>query len=130
MPHGAHVETIEGQQTLVVENKPPLQGKLPALLDALSHVTYRADIRPGGASTACQLRDHRFQRFREGRHVGLDGVVRDLSLQMCADCGAVCVRDTSIDRLPGLPTGRRGPARKDHVLGWYSGARPNSREYR
>lgn len=130
MPYGAHTQVIEGQQTLVVPRKPPLQPKLDGLLGALTAVTYRADFRPTGAAASCQLRDHRFARFREGRHVGLDGVVRDLALQMCRDCGAVCVRDTSIDRLPGLPIGRSGPARRDLVLGWYSGARPNSREYR
>lgn len=124
------ISNIEGQRTLVVERTPPLQPKLPGLLDALSLVTYRADILPSGAATSCQRRDHRFARFREGRHVGLDGVVRDLALQMCQDCGAVVVRDTSLDRLPGLPTGRSGPARRDLVLGWYSGARPNSRQYR
>ena len=123
-------EVIEGQRTLVVESRPPLPRKMPDLLSAMTGVTYRADFALGGARAACEMRLHRFQRFREGRHVGHDGIVRDLALQMCADCGAVCVRDQSIDRLPGLPTGRRGAARKDHVIGWYSGARRNGREYR
>lgn len=129
MPHGAHFETIEGQRTLVVERNPPLQPKLDQLLGALYGLTFREDIRPGGTSAACDARDHRFLRFREGRHLGLDGVVRDLRLLMCADCGAVCVRDISFDRLPGLSTGRRGPIRKDHVLGWYTGARRKGRQY-
>lgn len=124
------LQTIEGQKTLVVERRPPLQPKLDGLLGALTHVTARVDITPGGTSVACELRDHRFRLFREGRHVGLDGVVRDLRLQMCADCGAVCVRDISFDRLPGLPTGRGGPRRRDDVLGWYSGKRRAAREYR
>lgn len=123
-------QVIEGQRTLVVETRPPLPRKMPDLLSALAGVTFTADIRPRGASTYCVQRQHRFARFREGRHLGLDGIARDLRLEMCVDCGAVCVRDISVDRLAGLPIGRRGPARKDHVLGWYSGARRNRREYR
>ena len=65
-----------------------------------------------------------------------------LSLQMCEDCGAVVVRDVS----PHAPLGAK-PARlintvtgetrvapavgnRDLVIGWYSGARRNGREYR
>jgi hypothetical protein len=126
----SRVATIEGQRTFVVERRPPLQPKLDGLIGALVPTTYRADFGLTGAALSCSLRDHRFRRFREGRHVGLDGVVRDLALQMCTDCGAVCVRDVSFDRLPGLRIGRGGPRRRDLVLGWYSGARPNQREYR
>ena len=130
MPHGAHIETIEGRETLVVERTPPIPPKLDRLLSELYEVRLRADIRPTGTSVQCEtLRTHRFRDFREGRHFGSDGVIRDLRLQMCQDCGAVCVRDVSYDRLPGLSTGRRGPLRKDHVLGWYTGARRNHREY-
>ena len=124
-------QTIEGQQTLVVERKPPLPAKLDQLLAAMFGVTVRNDVRPTGASTACETwRTHRFSVLREGRHFGPDRVIRDLRLQMCADCGAVCVRDISFDRISGLPTGRRGPARRDLVLGWYSGARRGQRQYR
>ena len=124
-------QTIEGQQTLVVERKPPLPAKLDQLLAAMFGVTVRNDVRPTGASTACETwRTHRFSVLREGRHLGPDRVIRDLRLQMCADCGAVCVRDISFDRISGLPTGRRGPARRDLVLGWYSGARRGQRQYR
>jgi len=130
MPHEAHIENIEGRRTLVVQRRPPLQPKLDQLLHAIHTVTYRDDIMPGGMSVACQLRDHRFRRFREGRHLGLDGVLRDVALHMCADCGAVKVSDVSYDRLPGLPLGGRLPARKNDLLGWYSGARRNRREYR
>lgn len=126
----ARTEVIEGRPTLVVETRPPLPPKMPDLLTALRGVTYRADFAPAGARAACEMRLHRFQRFREGRHLGLDGVLRDLRLEMCADCGAVCVRDISYDRLPGLQAGRGGPARRDLLLGWYSGARRNQREYR
>src|SRR5688572_9454541 len=112
-------EVIEGRKTFIVEKRPPLPQKMPDLLSSLQGVTYRADFSPAGARAACEMRQHRFQRFREGRHVGLDGIVRDLRLDMCADCGAVCVRDQSIDRIAGLPTGRKGPARRDLVIGWY-----------
>ncbi len=125
-----HIERIEGQQTLVVENKPPLPQKMPDLLGQLRFVRFAEDITLAGTRASCEMRQHRFLRFREGRHVGTDGVVRDLRLEMCADCGAVCVRDITRDQLPGLPTGHAGPARRDLVLGWYSGARRNSREYR
>lgn len=126
----AKTQLVDGQKTIVVERTPPLQQKLDRLLAALTRVCDYGDVRPTGARAACEMRQHRFLRFREGRHVGLDGVVRDLALQMCADCGAVCVRDQSIDRLPGLSPGRGGPARRDLILGWYSGARRNRREYR
>lgn len=125
------VQTIEGRPTLVVKRTPPLPPSLDRLLAALSPVTFRADIRPAGARVACEtLREHRFARLREGRHVGLDAVIRDLRVLMCQDCGAVQVRDVSIDTLPGLRAGRAGPARRDMVIGWYSGARRNQREYK
>jgi hypothetical protein len=124
------LELIEGQRTLVVERRPPLQPKLDGLLSALFHIRAAKDIRPSGTRAACEIeRDHRFDLLREGRHVGLDGVVRDLRVRMCLDCGATEVRDVSYDRLPGLPTASGGPARRDEVIGWYSGKRRAGREY-
>lgn len=121
---------IEGRPVEVVERTPPLPRSLDLLLAQL-RLSVRYDVRPSGTSRDCEaLRDHRFARFRDGRHVGTDGIVRDLRLLMCADCSAVCVRDVSVDRLPGLAAGGRGPKRRDLVLGWYSGARRNRREYR
>lgn len=125
------VEIIEGQRTLVVKRQPPLPPRLPDLLAALFAVTASEDIRPGGAAAACeQLREHRFGTLRQGRYFGPDREMRDLHIQMCRDCGAVCVRDITFDRMTGLPVGRRGPLRRNHVIGWYSGARRNRREYR
>lgn len=125
------VQVIEGQRTLVSTRRPPLPARLPDLISAMFGVTVSEDIRPAGARAACeQLRTHRFGTLREGRHLGSDRELRDLRVQMCRDCGAVCVRDITYDRLGGLPVGRRGPARRDLVLGWYSGARRNRREYR
>lgn len=122
---------IEGQQTLVVERRPPLQPKLDGLLGALFHVRVSKDIRPAGARASCEAdREHRFDVLREGRHVGFDGVVRDLRVQMCIDCGAACVRDITHDRLPGLPTGSQPARRRDLVLGWYSGKRRAGREFK
>jgi hypothetical protein len=122
--------------------------------------THKADPVLGGARTACEsLRTHRFARFREGRwFTPRDLVIRggaapdaqrtipagvlELALSMCQDCGAVCVRDVSSEmwagarpaRLVNLRTGdeRLAPAigRRNVVLGWYSGARRNGREYR
>ena len=126
----ARIETIEGTRTLVVERRPPLPQKFPDLLGQLRDVTYRDDIVPGGMSIACQLREHRFRRFREGRHIGTDAVVRDVAIEMCADCGGTRVFDVSVDRLPGLTPGKRGPARRKALLGFYSGARRNGREFR
>jgi hypothetical protein len=121
-------ETIEGQRTLVVPNKAPLPPKLDTLLRTI-RVRRMNNITPSGASSLCKARTHPFENFIDGTHVGLDGVRRDLLLQMCPHCGAVCVRDRSLDGLPGLPVGRGGMARRDHILGWYSGARPNQRQY-
>lgn len=125
-----HIEQIEGQPTLVVPDASPLPPKLDGLLGEMAAFgfSYRADISPAGTRPACTvLREHRFQRFREGRWLARSGARRgqvlDLHLRMCADCGAVEVRDLSIDRLAGLTVGRAGPARRDHVIGWYSGKR-------
>jgi hypothetical protein len=121
---------IEGKSTLVVNRTPPLPQKLDVLLGELFGVLVTKDIRPTGASSACETwRTHRFDTLRVGRHFGRDRVLRDLRLQMCLDCGAVCVRDISYDRISGLPTGGKGPARRDLVLGWYSGARRANRRH-
>ena len=123
--------TIDGQAAVVVERTPPLPGHLDELLRGMFGLVAREDIRPAGAARQCEvLRVHRFGVLREGRHLGLDRQLRDLRVEMCRDCGAVCVRDITYDRMPGLPVGRRGPLRRDHVIGWYSGARRNRREYR
>lgn len=127
---------VDGHPVLVFERPTPIPATLDGLLAHL-RVTFRAEIRPTGARRSCEVpdvvggvaRDHRLVRFREGRHIGLDGVVRDLRLLMCADCETVCVRDISIDRMERLPTGRLAARRRDSVIGWYTGARPNQRTY-
>ena len=126
------LEMIEGRKVArTPNNRPPLQPSLDRLLSAVYMVTRREDIRPAGTRVQCEVeRTHRFGVLREGRHVGLDAVVRDIRVEMCRDCGAVCVRDVSYDRLTGLPVGRRGAQRRDAVIGWYSGKRLDGREYR
>lgn len=154
-------EVIEGRKTLVVETDYGLPRSLDELLRQMSGFgfTYKADITLAGARTSCEaLREHRFARFREGRWFarkpllvrgGADPAsvreipagVLNLALTMCADCGAVCVRDVTVEmwagarpaRLVNLATGavRTAPAvlPRDLILGWYSGKRRAAREY-
>jgi hypothetical protein len=124
------VTMIEGRTVLIVERRPPLQATLEGLRRAM-HVYFESRLTRSGARKTClSEQDHRLVRFLEGRHTGLDGIVRDLRLFMCADCEAVCVRDVSQDRLARLPTGSQPLRRRNHILGWYTGARPRQREYR
>lgn len=125
----AQVQNIEGQRTIVVPTNPPFPKKLDVLLQTMK-VQRMNRITPSGASSLCKARTHPFAPFVEGTHRGLDGVQRDLFLEMCPHCGAVCVHDRSFDGIPGLPTGGRGPVRRDHIIGWYSGARPGNREFK
>lgn len=121
---------IEGHRVLVVEGRPPLPRTLDGLLALLFSVTERNDIRPTGAAFACeQLRTHRFATMRAGKAMCLDQVLRQLRVEMCRDCGGVCVRDVSLDLIPGAPIGRSGPRRRNEVIGWYSGARSSNRQY-
>ena len=117
------VVTIEGRRTLVVERRPPLPAYLPDLLRSLRVYPLRIT----GWRSSCSDQDHRLVPFADGRHRCTDGVVRDLRLRMCSHCESVEVRDVSVDRVPGLGVVRL--TRKDHVIGWYSGARRNQRQY-
>lgn len=133
------VEVIEGRRTLVVHRRPPLPASLSLLVeggrDTSGHawqpidLVLRQPLRLSGARSHCLGQDHRLQLWLEGFHTGSDGVRRYLSLAACRDCGAICVRDRSHDLIPRLPTGGRRPLRKDHVIAWYSGARPLNRTY-
>lgn len=123
------VTTIEGQRVLVVERQPPIPRTLDRLIAEL-RLTFRAPIRVTGWRTECGREEHRLMLWLEGRHHGHDGRWRSLRVLICTDCESVCVRDVSVDGLPNLPTGRLAPRRKDHVIGWYSGARRNQRQYR
>jgi len=161
------MQTIEGQPTLVVRSENGLPMKLDALLSQMEPFgfAYREDFTPGGARIACTvLRDHRMKLIREGRWLARFGLrinaglpqagsdvptvrvippgVLELRLEMCQDCGAVVVRDVSMEqwsggrpaRLYNQQTGetRLAPAvmRRNVVIGWYSGKRAAGREYK
>lgn len=122
------VTTIEGRKVLVVERRPPLPPTLDRLLSTMA-ITMRVPMRINGWRSACADDQHRLLVWIEGTYTGPDAVRRTLQLSQCADCAGVCVRDVSLDRLPGLP--HVTPLmKKSGVLGWYSGARQNEREYR
>lgn len=119
---------IEGRKVLVIERHPPLPANLGQLLAEMS-LTFRSPVRITGWRPECSAQDHRLLPFVDGRHLGTDGLRRDLRLYQCADCEGVQVRDVSIDRLPRLTVGTTGPARRDYIIGWYSGARRGQRQY-
>lgn len=135
------VMVIEGQRVRVFERNPPLPPTLSLLLEGgrdakgrvwrpLRVLRTRPLAKLGGATSACMAEDHRLVPWLDGFHVGSDQVTRSLHLNVCADCGSVCVRDASLDALDRLPTGGRPLLRKDHLICWYSGARPSQRQYR
>ena len=154
-------QVIEGRRTLVVQSTSTLPKSLHTLLTEMAPFGFslRQDFTLAGARTACEvLRVHRWSDFRIGHWsnphefgvvIGRDGAtasvpkgVRNLHLQMCADCGAVMVRDISLHewagakpaRLVNTQTGQERIAptvgRRDLVIGWYSGKRRAGREYR
>jgi hypothetical protein len=138
---------IDGVRAMVVERTPPIAPTLDLMLNggrdtrgrlwSPLRVITRTPLRISGSPTASCMSsshgsvndNHRLSVWLGGFASCSDGVTRYLVLQACADCGAVCVRDRSFSVLDGLPTGRRPLRRLDHVIGWYSGARPNSRVY-
>jgi hypothetical protein len=123
---------IEGQTVLVMERRPPLPQHLDQLLARLRVYP----IKITGWRADCGEQRHRLFLLADGPYTGPDGVRRDLRVEQCGDCEAVCVRDVSLDRLsyyaPGVPLRQSSlaPRRRDGVLGWYTGARRNQREYR
>ena len=131
--------TIEGQRVRVIERTPPIPATLATLLEggrdgqgrywAPLRVVSQLPLRLGGSRPECLREDHRLGSWVEGFHTGSDGETRYLALQACRDCGAVCVRDRSFVSLDRLPTGRLPMRRRDHILGWYTGARPSQRTY-
>jgi hypothetical protein len=119
------VTLIEGVPTLVIERRPPLPQHLPDLLARLRVYP----VRITGWRSDCGQQEHRLTIFAEGIYLCLDNERRELRLYVCRDCETVCVRDITIDRLPGLAPGRLTPRRRDKVLAWYTGARRNQRTY-
>jgi hypothetical protein len=138
---------IDGRRVAVFERTPPLPPTLVLLLNGgrdpagrvwqALRVSMRRPLTLAGARSACLSEDHRMVPWLDGFHVGSDTVTRSIHLDACADCGSVRVNDTSFDTLDRIDPGRgearpagRPPLRKNHVIGWYTGARPNGREYR
>jgi len=119
------VAVIEGRPTLIVERRPPLPPRLGDLLARLRVYP----VRISGWRSTCSEQDHRLVPLADGSYLCLDGIRRDLRVLICADCEAACVRDVTVDVLAGLRLGRRAPRRRDHVIGWYSGARRFQRTY-
>lgn len=122
------VAVIDGQRVLVVERQPPVPRTLDRLI-AEMRITFRAPIRITGWRTECGREEHRLIVWLEGKHRGLDGAMRSLRLLMCQDCESVCIRDVTHDRLDLVHPSRLPPRRRDHVIGWYSGARRRQRVY-
>jgi hypothetical protein len=120
------VAVIEGRRTLVVERRPPLPARLGDLLARLRVYP----VRISGWRSTCSEQDHRLVPLADGSYLCNDGLRRELRVLICADCEAAQVRDVTIDRLPGLATGRLTPRRRDLIIGWYSGSRRNQRTYR
>lgn len=142
------VAVIEGRTVLVVERAPIIPPTLELLLsggrDSAGRywrpltVIERHPLRLSGARSACVAEnDHRLNDWLAGVLVDVDGLLRSVRLRACADCGAVQVRDVSLDtdktndpagrgfaRRPGLPWRRR-----DLVIGWYAGARAGGRTF-
>lgn len=138
---------IDGIRAMVVERTPPIAPTLELMLNggrdarrrlwAPIRVVERKTLRiSGGPSASCVTAshgsvnvNHRLSNWIAGFVDCSDGVTRYVVLQACVDCGAVCVRDRSFDSLDGLPHGRRPLRRRDHVIGWYTGARRDGRVY-
>lgn len=151
---------IEGQKALAVPNRSTLPKSLPTLLGEMAPFGFseRHDFALAGTRPACDvLRVHRWRVFRVGhwsnprafdvtlgpnQRTTVPAGVRNLRLEMCADCGAVCVRDISTHgwmgaraaRLVNRQTGQERIApsvgQPEIVIGWYSGKRRAGREYR
>jgi hypothetical protein len=140
------VEVIEGRRTLVIERVRPIAPTLDLFLNGgrgpdgrlwqAFRVLRRFPLRLMGARAACMDQDHRMADWLDGFYACSDGQTRQFRLLACEDCGAVCVRDISFDvaiatadGLEPVKAGRLAPRRRDHVIGWYTGARPNQRQY-
>lgn len=114
----------DGVTAQVVDTSAGLPHSLPALLAQLRVVRETGAVLPVGARLACTAGEHDLQPFREGVWRA-----KELRLSLCTYCGAVEVRDVSLDLLPGVSTGRNQPRRRSAILGWYSGSRPKGRVY-
>lgn len=117
------VRVADGLVAEVVE-RTILPRRLESLLGELRLVRTRP-ARVLGTRRSCGDGEHDLALWRVG--VWRD---REVRLALCAYCGAIEVRDISLDILADELVGRGGPRRRSDVLGWYSGKRPLGREYR
>lgn len=118
------VTIADGVRAIRVEAPSPLPASLDLLLSRLLVTTKQPYFAARGTRQACTDEQHEYVPWLAGIYVGLD-----LRLSRCLWCGVVEVRDTSLDLLPGLAPGRGGPRRRDAIVGWYSGNRPDGRTY-
>lgn len=130
---------IDGERVAVFDRPKPVPPTLALMLNGgrdsagrvwrplRQAVVYTLHV--GGARAECAQQEHRLTPWIEGFHSGSDGITRYLRLEACQDCGSVAIRDASVDTLDGAPVGRLAPRRRDHLIGWYTGARPRQRVY-
>lgn len=106
------------------------------LLEQL-HTTLAWPVVPRGTRAACTQEEHDLRPLRMATWPTAPAALLaqahggrvDLTLTMCAYCGAIEVRDVSYHTMAGLRAGQLEPRRRSDVLGWYSGQRPAGRVY-
>lgn len=126
----AHLDTSAHEGRAAGCRCTPLLGQLTT--------QHRWPVVPRGAREACTQEEHDMRPLRLAiwataplplRQQALHGRV-ELTITMCAYCGAIEVRDTSYHVPAGLrAAGHLAPRRRSDVLGWYSGKRPGGRVY-
>lgn len=117
------VQVADGVKARRFTRVSPLPPSLDTLLARLAHVQTRT-VALHSTRRACTDGEHERVPWITGVYAGLH-----LRLDVCPWCHGVEVRDISYDMRPGLQPGRRGPARRSDVLGWYSGRRPAGRTF-
>jgi hypothetical protein len=120
-PHEPRIVRIaDGLFAEVVDRSAVLPPHLEPLLNAMRGVCEVPGVVLYRTRRACMENEHALQPWRQGVYRSVE-----LRLSLCAFCGAVEVRDVSLDILP-ISTQKR---RRDAVLGWYAGRRPAGRTY-
>jgi len=110
----------------------PCQPLLPQLT-----ILQQRPVSPRGSSEACRREEHSMELLRTAVWPTAPAALIlqayrgrvEVMLTMCADCGAVEVRDVSYHSPAGLRLGALAPRRRSEVLGWYAGSRPGGRVY-
>lgn len=127
-PERKIIRIADGVMAEEIDRRSILPPTLDVLLARIRTIA-RRDFALRGPRAQCRddsaVKTHAYQAWVNGVYAGLE-----LRLTRCLFCGAVEVRDISIDVLPGLSAGRSGSRRRSVILGWYSGQRTAGREYR